>query len=519
MRRLGRLLARDLGAAGLALAAFSLVSAAFGLVILIQEKDRLRRSGRDALRPVIAGWARTLPVDYVGATLADYAERWRAAPEAEKARRFDDLALALQRLGGRFDQPEMSRTQLVEIIRLDLADASRPGASLASWGPRQTSRRPGPNDLFDRLPIPSLGGAPSPLQLVARYRFVPELERTADAFEDRGRRIALALLGLSLFPLLSLVYLLMQARALRERAAREASQAATLDLADRTCHELGNVAFVLANERRNLTDHLDQVSAFLDAEPAALDQAMRRAGLDEETSGRVRAELHRLRRRAGLDPETDLRPGLAMAGDVCEQVAVCADFIGLTVRELDGYLKQTTMPIRLEPLELRPCVRDALALLSPRLGSHGVTADADGVPEGLRAIADRRLLLHAIVNLIKNAIESVGTGDGAARREGRVTIAAAATGRGLDASRVVLEIADNGPGLAPEVRDRLFDDGVSTKGDGRGRGLAIVADSVLRQHGRIEVVEGRGGAPGVTFRIILPAARESGRAGSRSGPA
>jgi C4-dicarboxylate-specific signal transduction histidine kinase len=196
---------------------------------------------------------------------------------------------------------------------------------------------------------------------------------------------------------------------------------------------------------------------------------------------------------------------LLLAEDVCRQIAVCADFIGLTVRELDGYLKQTTMPVRLEPLEVRPCVDDARALLAPRLNAIGVTIDRDGLTPGLLVLADRRLLLHAIVNLIKNAAEALADAD---RRDGVIRLSAvgsAAEHRGQETGPVVIEVADNGPGIPPEIRPRILEDGVSTRGRGRGRGLSIVAESIRRQNGRVEVRDGPDGV-GASFRIILPQA-------------
>ena len=63
--------------------------------------------------------------------------------------------------------------------------------------------------------------------------------------------------------------MILQARSLSERIVREAAQAAALDLADRTCHELGNGVFVLSNERKNLTSHLDLIDRFVAEEGPA----------------------------------------------------------------------------------------------------------------------------------------------------------------------------------------------------------------------------------------------------------
>jgi signal transduction histidine kinase len=114
---------------------------------------------------------------------------------------------------------------------------------------------------------------------------------------------------------------------------------------------------------------------------------------------------------------------------------------------------------------------------------------------GLRIRADRRLLVHALVNLLKNAVEAA-RGAGVRPRIGLGVVA--------DDNRVVLEVADNGPGIPADALGRIFDLGYSTKGAGRGRGLAIVRESILAQHGVIDVASTP--AAGTTFRITLPSA-------------
>ena len=134
------------------------------------------------------------------------------------------------------------------------------------------------------------------------YRVVPEIAEAVSDVETSYHRLLLALLGLSGYSLLCLGYMVLHARALRERVAREAASAATLDLADRTCHELGNVAFVVANERRNLASHIDLLERFVAEDAAAHAEAARRAGLDPVAGGPVRARPPPRVRRRGDRP-------------------------------------------------------------------------------------------------------------------------------------------------------------------------------------------------------------------------
>lgn len=480
----------SLGTAGLWLGVLSLLSFGFGLIVLTRESDRLRRTGRDALRPVITGWVRTLPVDYLGATLTDYAVAWQTAFPRDKPARLESLRATLARLGEQFDRPEARRAQLVEIVALDLGTPS--GPALARWRPRN-ERRPSPLDLSDPITILEADppARPLPLELVVRYRLPPEIERAAAGLEALYRRLTLALVGLSLFPLLCLAYMVLQARALTERAAREAAQAATLDLADRTCHELGNAAFVLSNEGRNLKEFLDLVERFLIEEPQALDAAARQAGLEASAAARFCEALRREHARRGLEPGIELEAGYALARDVSRQLTVCSAFIALTVRELDGYLKQSTLPVRLESIDVNACLQDAVTLLGPRL--EGVELDIPPADPPVYAQGDRRLLVHALVNLIKNAVEAALSGG----RPPRIMISIQD-----EIGMIAIAIQDNGPGIRPESRAQIFKPGYSTKGPGRGRGLAIVAESIRLQNGGISL-ESRDGE-GATFQIKLP---------------
>jgi signal transduction histidine kinase len=70
--------------------------------------------------------------------------------------------------------------------------------------------------------------------------------------------------------------------------------------------------------------------------------------------------------------------------------------------------------------------------------------------------------------------------------------------------RVVLTVADEGPGIERELRERIFDPYFTTKGTGTGLGLAIVKKIVLQHGGEIQAGERPGG--GASFTVALPIA-------------
>lgn len=118
--------------------------------------------------------------------------------------------------------------------------------------------------------------------------------------------------------------------------------------------------------------------------------------------------------------------------------------------------------------------------------------------------ADR---LHQVLsNLVKNAIEALGTSNGTIRISLRPSRCAMERGNGVDAVEFV--VADDGPGMSSEVRARIFEPFFTTKAENGGTGVGLsVVQSIVRQHGGYVNCASRPGA-GTVFRIVLPAVVE-----------
>jgi CheY-like chemotaxis protein len=115
------------------------------------------------------------------------------------------------------------------------------------------------------------------------------------------------------------------------------------------------------------------------------------------------------------------------------------------------------------------------------------------------------------MNLVINASDAIGDRDGVIRISSGMVRVDRESVRGLtpasdidDGQYVFLEVGDNGCGMAPEVRDKIFDPFFSTKFTGRGLGLAAVLGIVRSHRGAITVRSKLG--QGSTFRLLLPAA-------------
>jgi signal transduction histidine kinase len=118
------------------------------------------------------------------------------------------------------------------------------------------------------------------------------------------------------------------------------------------------------------------------------------------------------------------------------------------------------------------------------------------VPLGTTTLLDPDKLRRALVNIAANAHEAM-------HGRGRLHLRAALeSAPGAETARLVLELADEGPGVPAEIRERLFEPFVTLgKKHGTGLGLAVTRRFVEDHGGSVELLpEG----PGARFRIVLP---------------
>jgi len=131
------------------------------------------------------------------------------------------------------------------------------------------------------------------------------------------------------------------------------------------------------------------------------------------------------------------------------------------------------------------------------------------VPETeLPAAIDRQMLRRVLVNLVRNAVQAVRSGEpkpgASGRPRGHVRVSARADGEGTE-----ILVEDDGPGIPPERRSRVFDPYFTTKADGTGLGLAIVKKVVVEHGGVIEVgASERLGGARFSLRLPGPKTRE-----------
>lgn len=147
-----------------------------------------------------------------------------------------------------------------------------------------------------------------------------------------------------------------------------------------------------------------------------------------------------------------------------------------------------------EPCDLQALLNDLVALVEVEARRHKVHIVRDIAPALSVIQADRVLLAQAVLNLIRNAIDSMRQTD-EARRE--LVVAAE-----VDDRQVLISIADRGCGISPDDAVRLFEPFYTTKSEGLGVGLNICRSVVEAHHGRLWFAANPGG--GTIFHISLP---------------
>ncbi|MGO7872098.1 ATP-binding protein [Rhizobium leguminosarum] len=166
----------------------------------------------------------------------------------------------------------------------------------------------------------------------------------------------------------------------------------------------------------------------------------------------------------------------APAGENLESIAALTERIGSITEELKTFARKGRGSA--EPTGLKDVIEGAVMLLRSRFAGRMDTLDIDLPPAELQVMGNRIRLEQVLINLLQNALEAVAPKAG----EGRVEIRTS-----TDAGMVTVTVADNGPGIPPEIRKGLFTPFNTSKESGLGLGLVISKDIVGDYGGRMEL--------------------------------
>ncbi|MDQ3035037.1 MAG: ATP-binding protein [Myxococcota bacterium] len=265
--------------------------------------------------------------------------------------------------------------------------------------------------------------------------------------------------------------------------------------------------------RRAMNLYLDRTTSVIDERGLIL--AERLASLGRVTTG-VAHELNTplaTIRTLAADMQVALRD-LEAAGepadrtrliaDVAESAAIVQDETRRLGRITQGLLTGGDV-VRAEmegEVPLAAVVERARALVFAGMRRAPPVEIGEGV-DALGVVGDRDRLVQVIVNLLQNAYDAVRE-----TKDGRVRVSArlVGAGSGEEAREVELIVDDDGPGIPPEIRQRLFEPFATSKPPGEGTGLGLYTSYMLvrAMQGTIELTAREEG--GTRARVVLPAA-------------
>jgi two-component system nitrogen regulation sensor histidine kinase NtrY len=206
----------------------------------------------------------------------------------------------------------------------------------------------------------------------------------------------------------------------------------------------------------------------------------------------IQLSAERLKRKYAREVSTDPDIFQQCTDTIIRQVGD----IGRMVDEFSSFARMPAPVMRRE--NAHELVQRAVFL--QRAGRPEIDFDMSPGSGLIRFDCDGRLVSQALINVLKNACESIEAriAEGAEER-GTITIRV-----GSDTARVMFTITDNGIGLPHAERHRLTEPYVTTRAKGTGLGLAIVRKIVEEHGGEISLADRENDEPGAEVRLVFP---------------
>ncbi|HWX16416.1 MAG TPA: ATP-binding protein [Chthoniobacterales bacterium] len=182
------------------------------------------------------------------------------------------------------------------------------------------------------------------------------------------------------------------------------------------------------------------------------------------------------------------------------------DFNHIVVKEIDRLDKIITQinnfahppELVFKPIDVRAPVKKGIEIARTRLGANGDLTVETSLPDDLpKVLGDETALAEAFAHLVVNAAEALS-----GRSKPRITLSAKPIREGKHASGVLVTVRDNGKGIAPNLKGKVFSPFCTSKPRGMGLGLPIVKRTVFDHDGRVDIDSS---SHGTLVSVILPA--------------
>ncbi len=267
-----------------------------------------------------------------------------------------------------------------------------------------------------------------------------------------------------------------------------ARRAGMAEIATGVLHNVGNVlnsvnvsaAMIASRLKASKRSHLNRIVAMLDEHRADLDRFF----TVDEKGKQIPDFLKALADHLQVEEEAMVEETNSLTADV--------EHIKTIIATQQSYAGNSSM---LEPTEINTLLDDAVRMNVTSFERHGIRVerDYDDLPT---VLADKQRLLQIVINLVKNARESLTEQN--ADRDRVLTLRTRA-----DDDRLIIDIGDSGVGIQEDNLTRIFSHGFTTKPTGHGFGLHSCAIAATEMEGSL-TAHSEGHMQGATFTLNLP---------------
>jgi nitrogen fixation/metabolism regulation signal transduction histidine kinase len=193
---------------------------------------------------------------------------------------------------------------------------------------------------------------------------------------------------------------------------------------------------------------------------------------------------------AALPQADPARAGLSDAGEALDTLARRSEGLLQFVQNHRRLTKRMVAKVQVVPV--RRVFSRLQRLLADELKTRDIALTVEVEPETLEIAADIDLIDQALINLVRNAMEALRDAP-----EGRIGLLA----RQETGGHVVLAVRDNGPGIPPDQREKVFVPFFTTKRQGSGVGLSLVRQIASVHNGTVTIGDSEGGGATISMRF------------------
>lgn len=188
----------------------------------------------------------------------------------------------------------------------------------------------------------------------------------------------------------------------------------------------------------------------------------------------------------GIEPED-----LLIVKKIIDQLRSASEKIESVVRRVMDFAKPCTP--KLSSTDINHPLQEAISLSSATLRKEGITIETSLKDDLPQCYADSHLIEQVLLNLITNAAHAMTGIEDAKKIE---------VSSSIEGSHVLISVADTGPGIPINLRERIFDPFYTTKSNGSGIGLSLCHRIITDHGGSLDVTSSKWG--GAEFRIEIP---------------